>query len=487
MKDSKVSVTKVMSGLFWVYCENIIAQIVSFVVSIILARLLEPSYYGTIALVNVFIGVANVFVTSSFSYALIQKKDADDLDYNTMFWFNLVLSWGLYIVLFLIAPMVSNFYGNHDLTVILRVLAIRIPLSAYNTIQLAYVANHMTFKKSFVSTTGGAIVSAIVGIILAYTGFGIWALVAQNITNILFNTIFLLFVVKWKPKMVYSNERLKPMITYGWKLLATGLMFTGYSELRTLVIGKRYTTDDLGYYDRGYSFPRLIASNIDSTITRVLFPTLSHNQDDKTRLTEMTQRAAKTSAYIMTPILFGLAIVAEPLVKFLLTEKWLPCVPYIQVMSLVWWLQPTQSCSIQAIKAIGRSDVYLLIEIINKAIGILLLIGSVAWFDSVYAIAISMLIGQIVAVVVYGVFVSKNINYRLWDQIKDLLIPAILGAVMCLALHSISLSITHELVCLIVEVAAGALIYVALSVVLKIEPFLYLIGLFRNKYKIRFK
>ena len=366
MEEQQVSRRKVFSGLFWVYLETICAQAVTFVVTIILARLLSPADYGIIALVMVFVNVANVFVTSSFSFALIQKNDADDLDYQTMFWFNIVVSFLLFAVLFVIAPTVANYYDIPLLSPVLRVLALKIPLSAYNSIQLAKVSHDLNFKKSFMSTFGSTILSGAIGIVMAYTGYGIWALVVQVISNILFNTVFLMTIVKWLPKLQFSFIRLLPLINYGWKLLATGFMFTGYSELCKLIIGKRYSADDLGYYDKGTQFPHFIASNVDSTINRVLFPALSNQQDDRIRLKEITRRSAKTSAYIMTPILFGLAITAPTIVHLLLTDKWLPCVPFIQIMCFSWWLQPTQSCSVQGIKAIGRSDIYLKVEIIAK-------------------------------------------------------------------------------------------------------------------------
>ena len=248
---------------------------------------------------------------------------------------------------------------------------------------------------------------------MAYTGYGIWALVVQVISNILFNTVFLMTIVKWLPKLQFSFIRLLPLINYGWKLLATGLMFTGYSELCKLIIGKRYSADDLGYYDKGTQFPHFIASNVDSTINRVLFPALSNQQDDRIRLKEITRRSAKTSAYIMTPILFGLAITAPTIVHLLLTDKWLPCVPFIQIMCFSWWLQPTQSCSVQGIKAIGRTDIYLKVEIIAKICGLILLFSSIVLFDTTIAIAVSMLMTQIIAVILYGFYSQNLIGYKM--------------------------------------------------------------------------
>ena len=475
---------KVLSGLFWVYVENISVQIVNFIISIILARLLEPSHYGTIALLMVFISLANVFVTSGISSALIQRKDADELDYSTMFWFNLLVSILLYIILFFCAPAIGNYYNNNDLSLVLRILALSIPLSAFNCIQQAYVASHMVFKKSFVSNSGGALLSGIIGVVLAYCGMGLWALVAQRLLQVVFATLLLRLVIDWRPQKVFSVDRLKPMLSFGWKMMATGFLFTGYSELRSLIIGKRYSAADLGFYDRGYSFPKLVASNIDTSITRVLFPALTSEQNESKRLAEKTRRAGRTSAYFMTPILWGLAVVAHPLVLLLLGEKWLPCVPYLQIMCFVWWLQPTQTCSAQAIKAIGRSDLYLKIEIVSKVVGLGLLAYAVLVANSVKAIAIMFLVGQVISVFIYGSVSAKYIGYKIGDQIVDLLIPGLMSIAVCIYALFIFQVINNVIMCLILQVIGGALIYIILSKVTNNESFAYVVktlGLSKNK------
>ena len=467
---------KVISGLFWVYLENISVQVVNFIISIILARLLEPSHYGIIALLLVFISLAKVFVTSGISSALIQKKDADDLDYSTMFWFNLIVAFILYGILFFCAPSIGRYYENDELSLVLRVFALSIPLSAFNCIQQAYVSSHMIFKKSFISNSGGVLLSGLVGIVLAYCGFGVWALVVQQLLCVALNTLFLKLIIKWKPQWIFSFERLKPMFSFGWKMMVTGFLFTGYTELRSLIIGKRYSSADLGFYDRGYSFPRLVASNIDSTITRVLFPALSNEQNEKTRLAEKTRRAGKTSAYIMTPILWGLAMIAHPLVLLLLGEKWLPCVPYLQIMCIVWWLQPTQTCSAQAIKAIGRSDLYLYIEIISKIIGLGLLAYAVLIINTVKAIAVMFLVGQVIAVFIYGGVSAKYIGYKIGHQIIDLLIPALLSTVMCAYVFLMSRFVQNDLICMSLQIVGGGLVYMVCSIITNNDSYKYIIS-----------
>ncbi len=477
------STNKVVSGLLWVYLENIAAQLVSFVVTIVLARLLEPTYYGTIALVCVFVNLASVFVSSGISSALIQKKDADELDYSSMFWFNLLVAIALYFVLFFAAPLIGYYYSNNDLILILRVISLSIPLSAINCIQQAFVTQKMIFRKSFVSNSGGSIISGIFGIVLAYLGFGVWSLVAQRLLSVAITTLILWFIVDWRPGFLFSMKRVRPLFSFGWKMMVTGFLFSAYTEIRSLIIGKRYSSEELGYYDRGFSFPRLIAGNIDGTITRVLFPALAEKQDDKFDLANKTRRAAKTSAYIMTPILFGMAIVANPLVLLLLGEKWLPCVPFLQIMCLVWWLQPTQTCASQAIKAIGRSDLYLYMEFISKGFGLTLLFASVYLFDSVIAIALSMLAGQVVALIVYGLFTSKYVGYRFRYQLLDLFVPSFFSGIMCVCAYFISMFIDNSLICIIVQVLSGFVVYVGISHFSNNDSYCYIKGILAKQFK----
>ena len=473
---------KVTSGFLWIYLENTSAQIVSFLVTIVLARLLEQTHYGTIALLTVFIALAQIFVTSGISSALIQKKDADELDYSTMFWFNLTVSLVLYFILFICAPSISNYYNRPELVLVLRVLAISIPLSAFNCIQQAYVSSHFIFKKSFISNSGGVIISGFVGILMAYLGYGLWALVAQRLVHVALNTVFLKLVISWYPKIMFSFERLKPMMAFGWRMMATGFLFTGYSQLRSLVIGKRYSAEDLGYYDRGFSFPNLIASNIDSSITRVLFPALSKYQDDADNLSVKSRRAAKLSAYIMTPLLWGLAIISKPLVALLLGDKWLPCVPYMQIMCIVWWLQPTQTCSAQAIKAIGRSDLYLKIELLSKAVGLILLAVAVFLFDSVIAIAFMYLAGQFAAVLIYGVYSEKYIGYKLKDQFVDLMVPAAMAFIACSVAYLLSYTQIGTInICIILQLFCVSGIYLCLSILFHNETSNYILKMLKNK------
>ena len=328
--DNKTTV----KNFIWRFAERCGAQGVSFIVSIVLARLLEPSVYGTIALVTVFTTILQVFVDSGLGTALIQKKDADDLDFSSVFYFNFTVCLILYLGMFISAPYIAKFYGDETLVPVIRVISLTLVISGVKNIQQAYVSRNMLFKRFFFSTIGGTIASAFVGIFMAYIGMGVWALVAQQLSNATIDTIILWVTVKWKPKRMFSWKRLKELLSYGWKLLVSALLETVYNNLRNLVIGKLYSSADLAYYNQGDKFPKLIVTNINTSIDSVLLPTMASSQDDSARVKNMTRRAIKTSTYIMAPLMIGLAFCSNTIVELVLTEKWLPCVPFLQIFCI---------------------------------------------------------------------------------------------------------------------------------------------------------
>ena len=314
---------KVFSNLIWRFMERGGSQAVSFVVSIVLARLLEPELYGSIALVLVITSILQVFVDSGMATALIQKKDTDDLDFSSVFYFNLAFCLLLYAGLFLAAPLIGRFYGDLSLVPVIRVLGMTIVVSGVKNVQQAYVAKTMQFRRFFFATLGGTLFSAAVGISMAYMGYGIWALVMQQLLNAAVNTAILWLTVGWKPQRCFSFRRLKALVAYGWKILVSALLDTVYLKLYQVVVGLKYTSSDLAFYNKGDQYPNLLVENINSSIDSVLLPVLSAEQDQREHVREMTRRAVKTSTYIMFPMMAGLALCAEPFVRLLLTDKWL--------------------------------------------------------------------------------------------------------------------------------------------------------------------
>lgn len=314
---------KTLSNFIWRFAERCGAQVVTFVVSIILARLLVPEDYGKIALITVFTTIMQVFVDSGLGTALIQKKDADDLDFSSVFYFNFAVCLILYAVMFLAAPLIATFYNDTSLVPVIRVISLTIVISGVKGIQQSYVSRNMMFKRFFYSTLGGTIFSAFLGIGLAYAGFGMWAIVIQQLSNTAMDTLILWITVKWRPKKMFSWKRLKCLLSFGWKMLASALLDTFYNNIRSLIIGKMYSSSDLAFYNQGDKLPAVVVNNINTSIDSVLLPTLSREQDDRERIKNMTRRAIKVSTYIMAPLMMGLAFCATPVVQLILTEKWL--------------------------------------------------------------------------------------------------------------------------------------------------------------------
>ena len=327
-KDLK---TKTLSGFIYKFAERAGAQGIGFIVQVVLARILVPEEYGIISLVAVFITICDVFVTYGFGNSLVVNKESDSLDFSTCFYFGICLAVVLYGIMFVVSPLIADFYNNPFLTPVLRVMALRIPIAAVNSVQHAYVQKHMWFKKFFYATLIGTVVSGVIAIIMAKAGFGVWALVEQYLGNVLIDTICLWIIVGWRPTREFSFERLKAIYNYGWKILVVGLIDTLYGRLRNLVIGKKYTSEDLAYYDRGYKFPSFGMRLIEPTVNSVLFPALSQSRDDQVQMKNITRKVMMASTYIVSPIMVGLAVVAKPLVLVLLTKKWLPCVIYLQI------------------------------------------------------------------------------------------------------------------------------------------------------------
>ena len=463
---------KVISNFIWRFSERCGAKLVSFVVSIVLARLLEPSVYGTVALFTVFTTILQVFIDSGLGTALIQKKNADDLDYSSVFYFNFVVCIILYLGMFIAAPYIAKFYGNMSLIPVIRVISLTLIISGVKNIQQAYVSSNMLFKRFFFSTIGGTIVSAFVGIFMAYIGMGVWALVAQQLSNAMIDTTILWITVKWRPKAVFSWERLKSLLAYGWKLLVAVLLDTVYNNLRNLVIGKMYSSADLAFYNQGDKFPKIIVTNINTSIDSVLLPTMSSEQDNKARVKEMTRRAIKTSTYIMAPLMMGLAFCAKTVVELVLTQKWLPCVPFLQIFCITYMFYPVHTANLNAIKAMGRSDIFLKLEIIKKIVGMSLLLSTM-WFG-VMAMAYSLLVSCVLSQIINSWPNKRLLEYGYLEQLRDLIPGVILAVIMGICVYFIGYINLPNIIVLIIQVIVGATIYIVMSIVFRLESFLYL-------------
>ncbi len=472
---------KTVSGVVWKFAERIGAQVVSTLVSIVLARILLPEDYGLIALVTILITICNVFVSHGFGNALIQKKEVDDIDFSSVFYAGIAISLVLYAILFFCAPLIAKFYNNDILTPVLRVMGLRLPVASINSVQQAYVSRQMAFKKFFWATLAGTIVSGVVGIIMAYNGYGVWALVAQYLTNVTIDTIVLGIVIKWMPKLVFSFKKLKVLLSYGWKLLISGLLDTGYNELRSLVIGKKYTTADLAFYDKGKQFPSLLTTNINSSLSAVLFSAMSKVQDDPQKVKIATRRSIRVSSYLVMPCMMGLACVAEPFVRLILTDKWLPAVPFLQMMCFVYAFWPIHTANLQAIKAVGRSDLFLKLEIIKKTIGIVSLLISM-WFG-VFWIAATAMLTTLISSFVNAFPNKKLLNYSYLEQIKDMMPALGLSVLMGVPVYLMNFLSINVFLLLVLQVVVGVTIYLVASIIFKVESFNFILGYIKKIFK----
>ena len=473
--NSKESIT---TNVFWRLLERFGAQGVTFIVSIVLARLLDPGVYGVIALVTVFTSIMQVFVDSGLGNALIQKKNVDDIDFSSVFYFNLVFCLFLYGLMFVIAPAIASFYEMPDLVLILRVLSLIIIISGVKNVQQAYVARNMLFKKFFFSTLGGTIGAAVIGIFLAYKGFGVWALVAQYLFNATVDTGILWLTVKWRPKKIFSFQRLKVLFSFGWKLLVSKLIDTLYEDIRSLIIGKMYSASDLAYYNRGKQFPQLLVGNVNSALESVLFSSMSMEQDNMSRIRNMTSRSIQVTSYIVMPLMVGVAVCAGPIVNIVLTEKWVPCVPYMRVFCFGLALVPISIANLNAIKAIGRSDLYLKLEIIRKLFNIVSLM-LLMWYG-VIAIAFSYLLNCLMNLVINSMPNKRLLGYGYKDQIIDLAPAVLLSAFMGVITYSITFIGLNDWLTLLIQIPLGIIIYIFASIIFKIDSFDYILSILRN-------
>lgn len=472
---------KVIGNFIWRFAERCGAQLVTFIVSIVLARLLDPTVYGTVALVTVFTTILQVFVDSGLGTALIQKKDADDLDFSSVFYFNFCVCLILYFGMVIAAPYIAVFYNDLSLIPVIRVISLTIVISGVKGIQQAYVSRNMLFKRFFFSTIGGTITSAIIGIVMAYMGFGVWSLVVQQLSNTAVDTLILWITVKWRPKKMFSWERLKNLLSFGWKLLCSTLIDTIYNNIRSLIIGKMYSSSDLAFYNQGEKFPKMIVTNINSSIDSVLLPAMASAQDDRKRVKNMTRRAIKTSTYIMAPLMIGLVFCANTIVKLILTAKWLPCVPFLQIFCITYMFYPVHTANLNAINAMGRSDIFLKLEIVKKIVGMILLLSTM-WFG-VMAMAYSLLISCVLSQIINAWPNRRLLDYGYLEQLKDILPGIILAVCMGVCVYFVGFLKLPTMIVLCIQIIVGGIIYIALSAILHLESFEYLVGMIKSILK----
>lgn len=468
-------------GLFWKLLERFGVQGSQFILQIILARILDPEHYGVLSLMVIFTTLANVFIQTGFNTALIQNKEVTEEDYSSVFWVTLGIAGVLYGLIFVAAPWIGAFYKMPDIVTPLRVLALMLLPGALNSVQLAKFSREMDFRKVFFSNLSGILVAGIAGIVIALLGGGLWALVVQTMLNVFIVCIVMGFTTGLRLRLVCNWKRVGVLFRFGWKILMSGLLETLYQDIRSLVIGKKYDSSTLGFYNRGKQFPQFFITAVSGTVQSVMLPAMAAQQDERQKVKELTRHSIMLSAYILFPIMAGLAGVAAPLVRLLLTDKWLPCVPYLQIYCFSLGFNPIHMCNLQAINAMGRSDIFLKLEVIKKCIGLGALVVAVVCFDTPIAIALTGVFTTFSSCLINAWPNKKLIGYAYLEQVKDMLPSFLLAVTMLGGVLAIGLLHLGTLCTLLLQVVAGVLIYLAGSALFRLRPYRMLLVAIQSK------
>lgn len=470
---------QILNGLFWKVMENGGSQGIQFVISIILARLLSPDEYGTINIVLIFVTIANVIVQNGFGTALVQKQQADERDFSSVFYVNLTAAAGIYLVLFICAPWIAGFYRNPEMKGIVRVLSLVLFPGAVISVQNAFVARKMQFKSLCIATVAAAILSGGAGIGMAGAGFGVWALVGQQIFYYFTLVLALFIAVKWRPGLLFAPERVGAMFRFGWKLLCASLIDTLFMNLYGLVVGKLYDEHTMGVYSRGEQFPKLIVTNLGTAIQSVMLPALSRHQSHPQEVAGMLRRAIKISVFVVLPMMAGLAAAADNLVLVLLGEKWMACVPFLQISCLAYAVWPMDIANLQALNAMGRSDVFLKLEIVKKLVGVAILALSlrcgaltfIAWKAA----------GDFLCTFINAWPNQKLLGYHITRLWRDIL-PALAASLsMGVLVYGLGFLVPAGLAGLCLQVVFGAALYLAAAAAFRMESFCYLMDIVKER------
>lgn len=471
---------KIAKGLFWKILENGGTQGIQFVVSIILARLMSPAEYGLLGIIMIFITLANVVVQSGFSTALIQKRHSDDKDFSSVFYFSLAMAAVMYGILYISAPAIGNFYGQPILCSIVRVLGVVLFPGAVIAVQTAYVSRKMEFRGLFQATMAAVIVSGAVSVAMAWKGMGVWAMTAQQIVYYLVLMMALFVTVTWRPKAVFALNRVRSVLSFGWKLLMASLIDTLFNNLYGLIIGKIYNEELLGAYNRGDQFPKLIVNNLSAAIQSVLLPAFSASQGDIHQVRDMVRRAIQLSSFLVLPMLFGLFAVADTMVLALLGQQWLVCVPYLRIMCVAYSFWPIHITNLQAINAVGRSDVFLKLEIIKKAAGILGLVLGIC-YSPIVLVSIKAAI-DFLCTFINAWPNKKLLGYSIGNQWRDIGPSLALSLAMCAAVYALQFVIPGgPWIRLMIQILAGAAIYAGLAWIFRVESLRYLTAMAKER------
>ncbi|MBD5312394.1 MAG: lipopolysaccharide biosynthesis protein [Bacteroides sp.] len=471
---------RTVKGTIWSSIERFSVQGILFIVTIIMARLLTPADYGLVGMLAIFIAVSQSLIDSGFSQALIRKQDRSEIDNSTVFYFNIVVGIILYIILYLCAPLIAKFYSEPKLVPITRLIGLNIIFNSLAVVQRALLTIRLDFKTQAKASLIGAIVSGIIGIIMAYTGFGVWAIVTQQIFNLALVTLFLWLLSHWKPILIYSWDSFRELFSFGSKLLGAGLLDTLYRNLYLIVIGKIFRASDLGYYTRAHQFSDFASSNVTSILQRVSYPVLCTIQNDDERLANVYRRMLRTSTFIIFPMMMLLAAVSRPLVLAFLTEKWLFASTLLIPLCFGAMWYPVHAINLNLLQVKGRSDLFLRLEIIKKCIGIMIICVTIPF--GLLVMCWGTVVNSVVSLIINTYYTGKIINLGFLTQMRDILpilfLSLTVGAMVFLILNFVHM---YSWLSLLVGIVIGIILYSVFAKILHFKEFSELIAIIHHK------
>lgn len=459
--------SQVARGFVWSGIERFSIQGISFILSIIIARMVSPSSYGLIVMIQVFLSFSQIFIDGGFANALIQKKERTEIDYYTVFLFNMAVAIGLYFVLFFAAPSIADFYHEPQLTDLTRVISLNLIFSSLSIVQKARLTIALDFKTQTKAGILAVLIGGICGMICAYSGMEVWALVVQGLVSQIIISMALMWYSRWLPKLQFSKVSFKKMFGFGSKLMANNLITGIYINLANLIIGKKYSAADLAFYNRGFTLTQFPSANIAEVMNRIIFPVLSRLQDDRKELIDAYEKYLHLSNYVILPLMMLLIVLAHPLIEVLLTEKWLPAVPYIQIYSLNFMLYATMLQSGNPVAAIGHSGVLLKYQFVKRAVSFVLLIATVG--ISVTAVCWGVLASSVFEVIINMYVLKKDIGVGFHKQVKPQMDIVLIVLLVGLSIYVWTLFVNNAYIQLFVGGIFGVLLYIVATFVFNIR------------------
>lgn len=477
MSDSIRS--KAVKGMAWTGVERFASQGIQFVISILIARVLMPSDYGIIGMLAIFMAIAQTFLDSGFANALIQKKDRTDTDYSTVFYFNIVVSLLLYGLFYISAPYISAFYNMPVLKEVSRVVSLSLVINSFSIVQTAKLTIDLNFKLQSISSIISVFVSGVAGVIMAYSGYGVWALAFQGLVAAGVRTVVLWLFSHWRPLWTFSFESFRNLFSFGSKILCSGMINTVYQNVYTLVIGKYFKAADVGFFNRGNQFAQLPSAIITQMVVKVNFPILSQYQDDNEKLIQTYKKLLRLPIFILYPVLSGMMAIASPMVELLLGDKWLPCVPILQVLCLGYMWSPLTHINLNLLYVKGRSDLVLKLELIKKPIAFIILIASIPF--GILGMCAGRALYFFIAFVINCHYTSKILHYGFFLQIKEILPIIINVIVMGIVVALTMITAESALYKLIIGILSGMASFILYAILTEDESYREMVGILLKK------